>query len=93
MNHYLLTYEVTEDYVERRTPFRNEHLALAATFFRDGHLIMGGALANPADKAVLVFRCEDIKTVEKFVQQDPYMLNGLVKSWKIREWTVVVGAK
>lgn len=92
MKHYLLTYEVAEDYVEKRIPFRKAHLTLAAEFFNDGHLLMGGALADPADKAVLVFRCEDVKTVKKFVQQDPYLLNGLVKSWEIREWTVVVGA-
>jgi len=93
MKHYLLTYEVVEDYVEKRTPFRKIHLALATAYFKEGQLIMGGALANPADKAMLVFRCEEVKTVEHFVQQDPYVLNGLVKSWEIREWTVVVGAE
>ncbi|MFO7824505.1 MAG: YciI-like protein [Cyclobacterium sp.] len=91
MNHYLLTYEVAEDYVEKRIPFRKAHLSLAENYFRKGLLIMGGALAHPADTAVLVFRCEEVKTVEDFVKQDPYWQNGLVKSWKIREWTVVVG--
>ncbi|SHM98987.1 hypothetical protein SAMN04488057_10584 [Cyclobacterium lianum] len=91
MKYYLLTYDVVDDYVEKRVIFRKSHLALAMNFFRDGQLIMGGALADPADRAVLVFRCQGIGPVEDFVKQDPYVQNGLVKSWEIREWTVVVG--
>jgi uncharacterized protein len=31
--------------------------------------------------------------VEAFVEQDPYVRNGLVTSWRIREWNVAVGGK
>lgn len=90
---YLLTYYTVEDYIERRAPFRNIHLSLAKEYFDKGQLVMGGALANPPDKALLVFKCEDKNTIEEFVKRDPYVQNGLVASWDIREWTVVIGDK
>jgi uncharacterized protein len=90
MKYYLLIYHVVEDYVGKRTPFREEHLRLARDAFERGDLILGGALADPPDKAVLVFHCKDITTVEEFVQADPYVLNGLVPKWEIRLWSVVI---
>jgi hypothetical protein len=55
-------------------------------------LILGGAFADPADGAAIVFKVEDKATVEEFVGKDPYVVNSLVTGWRIREWTVVVGA-
>ena len=92
MPHYLLTYDVVPDYVERRAALRTEHLALAQDYQARGELILGGALANPVDGAVLVFRCEGPSVVEAFVAADPYVRYGLVTHWRIREWTVVVGS-
>jgi uncharacterized protein len=89
--YYLLFYELVDDYLERRTQFRAEHLALANEFHARGELLLGGALANPADEGVLVFRGESQHMVEQFVAVDPYVENGLVTSWRIREWTVAVG--
>jgi uncharacterized protein len=90
MQHYLLIYHVVEDYVTRRTPFREEHLRLAREAQSRGQLILGGALADPVDKALLVFCCEDRETVDAFVHADPYVQNGLVLQWEIRPWTVVI---
>jgi uncharacterized protein len=90
MKYYLLIYDVVEDYIARRTPFREEHLRLARDAFERGELILGGALADPPDKAVLVFHCKDKTAVEEFVQKDPYVLNGMVLSWEIRLWNVVI---
>jgi len=90
MKYYILVYHVVEDYVTRRTPYREEHLQLARDAHDRGELVLGGALADPADKAILVFRTEDPKTVESFVQKDPYVKNGLVPRWEIRPWTVVI---
>ena len=91
MNHYLLIYHVVEDYISRRTPFRKEHLRLALEAHHRGDLLMGGALSDPVDQAVLVFRCKDQTSVEAFIQSDPYIKNGLVRRWEIRPWTVVIG--
>ncbi len=92
MKYFILTYTTVSDYVERRTEFREIHLGLAKKFQESGSLIMGGAL-NPADQAVIIFRCESKDVVEDFVSQDPYVKNGLILSWDIKEWTVVVGGE
>ncbi len=89
--HYLLFYDVAPDYLERRPLFRNEHLALAWQAQARGELILGGALADPVDGAILLFQADSPAVVEQFVATDPYVHNGLVTQWRIREWTTVVG--
>lgn len=89
--YYVLTYEpVVENYVERRMPFREAHLAMARQWHEQGKLVMAGAF-NPAVGTLLIFRTESAAEVEAFVKNDPYVKNGLVKQWKVREWTVVLG--
>jgi uncharacterized protein len=89
--HYLLIYEVADDYVTRRTAFRAEHLALANAAVERGELVLGGALADPVDGAVLLFRGESAAVAERFAVVDPYVTNGLVTRWRVRKWTTVVG--
>jgi len=88
----LLFYEVVDDYVNRRAPFRAAHLALAREAVARGELVLGGAFANPPDGAVLLFRGASPAVAEAFASQDPYVQNGLVTRWYVREWTTVVGA-
>jgi uncharacterized protein YciI len=87
--HFLLLYDVVPDYVERRTPFRAEHLGLAQAALARGELVLGGALADPVDGAVLVFH--SATAAEGFAQADPYVRNGLVTRWRVRAWNTVVG--
>jgi uncharacterized protein len=89
--HYLLMYDVVADYVERRTPLRAAHLAHARASIARGELVLAGALANPSDGTVLLFKGESPAAAEAFAQSDPYVLNGLVTRWRVREWTTVVG--
>jgi uncharacterized protein YciI len=89
--HYLLMYDVVDDYVERRAPLRALHIAHAREAIARGELVLGGALANPADGAVLLFKGDSPKAAEAFAQVDPYVVSGLVKRWRVREWTTVVG--
>jgi uncharacterized protein YciI len=89
--HYLLIYDLVEDYIDRRAPLRAQHLALARAAEARGELILGGALANPADGAVLLFRGDSPSTAEAFAAADPYVTNGLVTRWRVREWTTVIG--
>jgi uncharacterized protein YciI len=91
MNHYLLIYYTVEEYVDRRAPFREEHLRLVTEAYKRGDVIMAGALADPVDRAVLVFRSPDKTVIEDFIRNDPYVLHGLITRWEIRPWTVVVG--
>jgi uncharacterized protein YciI len=89
--HTILFYDVVEDYVERRAQFRELHLKHARAAFDRGELLLGGALADPVDGAVLVFRGASSEAVEHFAQTDPYVVNGLVKQWRMRKWNTVIG--
>ena len=89
--YWLLFYDYSDDYMERRTPIRPEHFEFATGFRERGELLMAGAFADPADGAVLVFKANDRSVVEDFVARDPYGREGLVTGFRIREWTVVLG--
>lgn len=89
--YYVLFYKTIDNYIEKRAPFREEHLRLANAARSNGSLIMGGALANPADEALLVFKAERAQVAEDFAKNDPYVKNGLITEWRVREWTVVIG--
>ncbi|MBZ5696617.1 MAG: YciI family protein [Acidobacteriia bacterium] len=91
MPYYVLFYDVVDDYVTRRAPFRQEHLKLAADAHARGEIVMGGAFADPANKVLIVFRGEDRSVAESFARKDPYVINGLVTRWEVRPWTVVIG--
>ncbi len=92
MNYFALLYDVVPDYVERRAAYRADHLALAREAASRGELVLGGAFAEPADGALLVFRGADRSVAESFAAADPYVRNGVVTHWRVRPWTVVVGA-
>ncbi|MFL5382249.1 MAG: YciI-like protein [Longimicrobiaceae bacterium] len=89
--HYLLFYDVVPDYVERRSEFRGLHLRHARAAYERGELVLAGALADPVDGAVLLFRGSSPAVAEAFAEADPYVRNGLVTAWRVREWTTVVG--
>ncbi len=92
MSTYLvLEYQLASDYLERRTALRSEHLTLAAAAHDRGELVFAGALADPADRALLVWSTADRSVVEDFVAADPYVREGLVISSTIRPWSVVIG--
>lgn len=89
---FMLLYDVTTEYMVRRGEYRAEHLRLAWEYADRGELLIGGALEDPVDGAVLVFRCASRDTVEGFVARDPYVAHGLVSAWRIRPWRTVVGS-
>jgi len=89
--HYLLFYDVVPDYMERRAPLRAEHLALGRAAVARGELVLGGALVDPTDGAVLLFRGDSPAVAEAFAAADPYVRHGLVTRWRVRAWATVVG--
>lgn len=90
--HLALIYKLVDDYLDRRPPLRDEHLALARAAHERGELALAGAFNDPPDRALLVWLTEDEDVVRRFVEADPYVRSGLVKSWEIRRWNVVIGA-
>jgi len=89
--HLALIYELVDDYLDRRPPLREEHLGLAKEAHERGELLLAGAFVEPADRALLVWASEDEDVVRRFAEADPYVRNGLVASWSIRQWNVVIG--
>ena len=97
MKHFLLTYSLAPDYLARRPAFRTAHLGLAQAAAARGELLLGGAVAGLAgeapDEAQLLFAGEDAGAAEAFARADPYVANGLVTRWRVREWVTVVGER
>lgn len=91
--YFILFYKTVEGYVEKRKPYRNEHLDLAKAAFERGDLVMAGALDDPTDEAVLIFKARDRSVAEEFAKHDPYVVNGLISEWTVRPWNVVIGGE
>ncbi len=89
--HFMLIYDLASDYLERRPAFRDEHLRLAWQSVDRGELLLGGALSDPVDVAFLLFQGHSPEAAEAFAGADPYVRNGLVRSWRVRPWNTVVG--
>jgi hypothetical protein len=89
--HFLLKYDVAPDYLQRRGDFRADHLKRAWEAHDRGELVLAGALTDPVDGAVLLFKGDSPDAAARFAEQDPYVRNGLVTRWRVREWTTVVG--
>ncbi len=89
--HFLLTYDLADDYLERRGEFRNAHLKLAWDAQERGELFLAGACADPADMALLIFQSDSPAVAEQFAKADPYVIHGLVKSFRVKQWNTVIG--
>lgn len=89
--HYLLIYDLSPDYLERRETFRESHLKLAWQAHDQGDLVLGGALQDPSDQAYLLFKSDSPVRAEEFAKNDPYVKNGIVNKWEVRPWMTVVG--
>jgi uncharacterized protein YciI len=91
MPYFALLYKTSDNFIERRAPFREEHLRLAREANARGELVLAGAFADPPDGALIVFHSASKAAAEEFARRDPYVINGLVAHWEVRPWTVVVG--
>ena len=91
MKHFLLFYDVGSDFVAKRADHREAHLRHAWDSSERGEIVLAGALTEPADHAVILFAADSPVIAEKFAQADPYVVNGLVRKWYVREWVTVVG--
>lgn len=87
--HWILRYTTTNDYLERRAAFRAAHLQLAWDSVEAGDLLLGGAVGDPPESALLLFANE--AAARAFAAADPYVANGLVARWEVLPWNTVVG--
>ena len=89
--YFALIYDVVDRFVERRAVYRDEHLHLVRDLHARGEVVMGGALGDPPDGAMLIFKGPSATAAEDFARRDPYVTNGLVTRWQVRPWNVVIG--
>ena len=85
---FILEYSYVPDILEKRAPFRAEHLALAESLSKEGIIIAAGPF-NPPTGAQFLFNTE--ASVLNFINKDPYVKAKLVTDFKIREWNVLIG--
>lgn len=92
MKHFLLIYDYVPDYLERRDPLRSAHLELARASVARDELQLGGAVPDDDPPfGLLLFKAETHQIAEDFARADPYVAQGVVASWRVREWITVVG--
>jgi uncharacterized protein YciI len=92
MKHFLLIYDYAPDYMDKRAAVRPAHLELARASVARDELQLGGAV--PQDDppfGLLLFKGETAQVAEDFARADPYSTQGVVTSWRVREWVTVVG--
>ena len=90
VRYFILTYVVADDFAKKRMPYRAQHLRLAGEFRKRGEFVMGGALGDPPERAVIVFH-GDRSVAEEFAARDPYVQSGLVQRWEVQPWAVIPG--
>jgi uncharacterized protein YciI len=87
--HHLLLYSYVEDMANRRGPHREAHLERIRTERAAGRVTMAGALGNPPTGGAIVFKGVERESIEAFVAGDPYVVAGLVTSWRVERWNLV----
>lgn len=90
-SYHVLQYQYVSDIIEKRGPYRAEHLDGAKQMADQNKLVMAGALTEPVDGAIFIFRNTSKEDIESFVKRDPYVINNLVPSYSIRPYMVVAG--
>ena len=87
--HHILFYDYVADVLERRAPYRDEHLARLRAEQDAGRIIMAGPLGDPPHGAAIVFRGVDTAEIEAFATADPYVQAGLVTARRSEAWKLI----
>ena len=88
MKYHVLFYEPGE--VNEKAPlYADAHRAWYEKFHRNGTLVMIGPFANAQEEGTMsIFTSRE--AAEEFAADDPFVLNGVVASWFVREWDEVL---
>jgi uncharacterized protein len=85
---YVLFYESADDVMSKAPPVYPRHLARLKEFRDRGDLLLVGTFGDPqAEGSMAVFGSRD--AAEEFVRDDPFVNEGVVKTWTLREWDEV----
>ncbi len=85
---YVLLYESADDVLSKAPAHYPAHSARVDEFHAQGSLLMVGTYADPQQGAMAIFTSR--QAAEEFAAGDPFVLNGVVRRWEIREWNEVL---
>lgn len=86
---HLLLYRYVENMVERRTPYRPDHLAHIKAAQAAGQIGIAGATGDPPTGGAFQFIGLSEGEIKDYVHADPYYQAGLIVSFEIQPWTLV----
>ncbi len=85
---YVLFYESSPEVLEKAPIHGAAHRAHWQSFLSNGTLLMIGPFSNPREGALGIFTTRG--AAEEFAAADPFVLNGVVERWHVREWMEAV---
>ncbi|MDB5764772.1 MAG: hypothetical protein JWQ21_3767 [Herminiimonas sp.] len=84
----VMFYEVAQDGMAKAQANYAAHRIRLDEFHARGELLMAGPYANPAEGAMGVFKSRE--AAEEFIQGDPFVINGVIGKWSLRDWNEVL---
>jgi uncharacterized protein len=81
---YVLQYQAADDVREKAPAHFQAHCAHWDRYRKEGTLLMVGPFADPDRGAMGIFTTRE--AAHEFAEEDPFVVNGVVKSWTILEW-------
>jgi uncharacterized protein YciI len=87
---FVLFYESADNVATKAPPVFPAHKVRLDEFHARGELLMVGTFGDPqAEGSMAIFRTRE--GAEEFVAVDPFVREGVVKSWHIRQWNESLG--
>jgi uncharacterized protein YciI len=87
----VLFYESADDVMSKAPEHFPAHSARLGEFHARGSLEMVGTFGNPQEEGSMsIFNSRE--AAEEFAAGDPFVLNGVVRNWYLREWDEVLAA-
>src|SRR5690348_11494026 len=86
---YVLFYESADDVAAKAPAQFPAHKARLDEFHARGDLLLVGTFADPQrDGSMSVWRTRE--AAEEFAREDPFVLNGVVRSWRVLDWNEIL---
>jgi uncharacterized protein YciI len=85
---YVVLYESADNVLEKAPAHFPAHSERVDEFHARGTLLLTGTFADPQEGAMAIFTTR--AAAEEFIDGDPFVLNGVVRRFEIREWNEVL---
>jgi uncharacterized protein len=88
--YYMLYYKLVPDILEKRMPFKDEHMRILKELSSKG-LVFVGAEVKEGFPAVFMFEGKNDEILHEWLRRDPYINNGLVMEHHFNQILLVAG--